>query len=320
MREGTDVTTFIIRRILQTIVVIFVVTLMVFLIMRSMPGDPVIMYLGPDASVEQIEHYTKEFGLDKPLPVQYFTWLGNIAKGEFGQSIAYRQDIGPFILSRLKVTLMIAIPAFILAVVFGVLLGVIAAIRRGKLIDSIITVMANIGMATPVFWLSILCVYILSLKLNLLPVQGFTWPTEDFTLSIKKMIMPVTILSLGPLATFARQTRSAMLEVIRQDFIRTGRSKGLGEKVIIYKHALRNAMIPIVTLMGMSLGNMIGGSVLIEQVFVIPGMGDMLITSILNKDYQLVQSAVFVIAAGVSLCNLIVDIAYGYIDPRIRIS
>ncbi|MBO1514054.1 ABC transporter permease [Metabacillus bambusae] len=313
-------TTFIIRRLLQTIVVIFVVTLMVFFIMRTMPGDPVVMYLGPDASKEQIEHYTKEFGLDESLPVQYFRWIGNIAKGEFGESIAYRQDIGPFILERLKVTLTIAIPAFVISVVLGVLLGVIAAIRRGKLVDSIITVMANIGMATPVFWLSILCVYVLSLKLDLLPVQGFTWPSEDLTLSIQKMIMPVSILALGPLAQFARQTRSAMLEVIRQDFIRTGRSKGLKEKTVIYKHALRNAMIPIITLMGMSLGHMIGGSVLIEQVYVIPGMGDMLITSILNKDYQLVQSAVFVIASGVSLCNLLVDIAYGLIDPRIRIS
>ena len=313
-------TTFIIRRLLQTVVVIFVVTLMVFFIMRTMPGDPVVMYLGPDASKEQIEHYTKEFGLDKSLPVQYLSWIGNIARGEFGESIAYRQDIGPFILERLKVTLIIAIPAFTISVVLGVLLGVIAAIRRGKLVDSIITVMANIGMATPVFWLSILCVYILSLKLDLLPVQGFTWPSEDLALSIQKMIMPVSILALGPLAQFARQTRSAMLEVIRQDYIRTGRSKGLKEKTVIYKHALRNAMIPIITLMGMSLGHMIGGSVLIEQVYVIPGMGDMLITSILNKDYQLVQSAVFVIASGVSLCNLLVDIAYGFIDPRIRIS
>lgn len=288
--------------------------------MRMMPGDPVIMYLGPEATKEQIEYYTQEFGLDDPLPTQYLKWIGNIVNGEFGESIVYRQDIGPFILERLKVTLTIAIPAFFLAVVTGVLLGVIAAVRRGKLADSIITVMSNIGMATPVFWLSILCVYVFSLQLNLLPVQGFTSPFEDPVLAFKKMIMPVTILALGPLAQFARQTRSAMLEVIRQDYIRTGRAKGLKEKTVIFKHALRNALIPIITLMGMSLGNMIGGSVLIEQVYVIPGMGDMLITSILNKDYQLVQSAVFVIAAGVSICNLIVDIAYGLVDPRIRIS
>ncbi|MCY9693171.1 ABC transporter permease [Paenibacillus alginolyticus] len=313
-------TLFIVRRFIQTVIVIFIVTLLVFMIMRSMPGDPVVLFLGPDASKEQITYFTQEFGLDQPLPVQYIKWLGNILKGEFGKSIAYRQDIGPFILERLKVTLMIAIPAFIISVIVGVLLGVAAAVKRGGLVDSIITVMANLGMATPIFWLSILCVYIFSLKLGWLPVQGFTWPTDNFSLSIHKMIMPVFILSLGPLAQFARQARSAMLEVIRQDYIRTGRSKGLGEKTIIFKHALRNALIPIITLMGMQLGYMIGGSVLIEQVFVIPGMGNMLITAILNKDYQLVQSGVFMIATGVSLCNLLVDIAYGYVDPRIRIS
>lgn len=311
---------FIIKRVLQTMVVLLIVTLAVFLVMYSIPGDPILMYLGPDVTQEQITFYTEMFGLDQPLAVQYVKWVGNLFKGEMGKSIAYNQDIGPLIQTRLKVTLLIAISAYTIAVILGVLLGVTAAINRGKLADSVITVLANIGMATPIFWLGIFCVYILSLKLGLLPVQGFTWPTENFALGIKKMIMPVGILSLGPLAQFTRQTRSAMLEVIRQDYIRTARSKGLLENVVIYRHALRNAMIPIVTLMGIQLGYMIGGSVLIEQVYVIPGMGNMMITAIMNKDYMLVQSGVFVIASGVSLCNLLVDIAYGYIDPRIRIS
>lgn len=296
------------------------VTLLVFLLMRSMPGDPVVMMLGPDASKEQIAYYTKQFGFDQPLPVQYVKWLGSILTGEFGKSVAYRQDIGPFIWERLKVTMTIALPAFSLSVILGVLLGMAAAVRRGGVIDSVITVLANLGMATPIFWLSILCVYVFSLKLGWLPVQGFTWPSDNLALALKKMAMPVCILSLGPLAQFARQTRSAMLEVIRQDYIRTGRSKGLGERAVIFRHALRNALIPIITLMGMQLGYMLGGSVLIEQVYVIPGMGNMLITAILNKDYQLVQSAVFVIATGVSVSNLLVDIAYGVVDPRIRIS
>ncbi|WP_248927159.1 ABC transporter permease [Paenibacillus hamazuiensis] len=311
---------FIARRVVQTVIVIFAVTLLVFFIMRSMPGDPVVMMLGPDASPEQIAFYTKQFGFDQPLPVQYVKWLGSVMQGEFGKSIAYRQDIGPFIWERFKVTLTIAVPAFVISVVLGVLLGVAAAVRRGGAADSVITVMANLGMATPIFWLSILCVYVFSLKLGWLPVQGFTWPSDNLALAVRKMIMPVCILSLGPLAQFARQTRSAMLEVIRQDYIRTGRSKGLGERTVIFRHALRNALIPIITLMGIQLGHMLGGSVLIEQVYVIPGMGNMLITAILNKDYQLVQSAVFVIASGVSACNLLVDIAYGVVDPRIRIS
>ncbi|UUZ84858.1 ABC transporter permease [Paenibacillus sp. P26] len=313
-------TLFIARRCIQTAVVILAVTLLVFLLMRSMPGDPVVMMLGPDASKEQIAYYTKQFGFDQPLPVQYVKWLGSILTGEFGKSVAYRQDIGPFIWERLKVTMTIALPAFSLSVILGVLLGMAVAVRRGGVIDSVITVLANLGMATPIFWLSILCVYVFSLKLGWLPVQGFTWPSDNLALALKKMAMPVCILSLGPLAQFARQTRSAMLEVIRQDYIRTGRSKGLGERAVIFRHALRNALIPIITLMGMQLGYMLGGSVLIEQVYVIPGMGNMLITAILNKDYQLVQSAVFVIATGVSVSNLLVDIAYGVVDPRIRIS
>jgi peptide/nickel transport system permease protein len=288
--------------------------------MHSIPGDPVLMYLGPDASKEQIAYFTKMFGLNQPLLIQYFKWLGNLFKGDMGQSIAFRQAIGPFILSRLKVTLLVASLSFILSAVIGIFLGVVAAVNRGKVIDSIVTIIANIGMATPVFWMSLLCVYFFSLKLGWLPVQGFTWPTENLGLSIKQLIMPVCILALGPLASFVRQTRSAMLEVIRQDYIRTARSKGLKGKAIIFRHALRNAMIPIITLMGMQMGYMIGGSVLIEQVFVIPGMGTMLITGILNKDYLLVQSTIFVIALGISICNLLVDIAYGYIDPRIRIS
>jgi len=312
--------TFILRRVLQTLVVILLVTVLVFAIMHLMPGDPVLMFLGPDASVEQIEHYRHQFGLDLPLPLQYLKWAGNLLQGEFGDSIVFRQEIGPLIVSKLKVTLTIAIPAFVIAVAFGMFFGILAAVYRGRWVDSFITVLANFGMATPTFWLSILCVYIFSLRLGWLPVQGFTFPSEDFELAIRRMILPVSMLALGPMAVFARQTRSAMLETIRQDYIRTARSKGLGERRVIYVHALRNALIPIVTVMGMQLGHMLGGSVLIERVFVIPGMGSMLITAILNKDYQLVLSTVLVISAGISLCNLLVDIAYGYIDPRIRVS
>lgn len=311
---------YIIRRLLQTVLVLFIVTLVVFLVMHSIPGDPVLMYLGPDATKDQIAYYTKMFGLDKPLLIQYLKWIVNLFHGNMGKSIAYRQEIAPIIGDRLKVTFFIACLSFVLSAVLGILLGIVAAINRGKALDSIITVLANLGMSTPIFWMSILCVYLFSLKLGWLPVQGFTWPSENLELSLKQLVMPVGILSLGPLASFTRQTRSAMLEVIRQDFIRTARSKGLKENTIIVRHALRNALIPIITLMGMQFGYMLGGSVLIEQVFVIPGMGNMLITAILNKDYMLVQGAVLIIASGISLSNLVVDIAYGYVDPRIRIS
>jgi peptide/nickel transport system permease protein len=311
---------FIIRRMLQTLLVLVIVTFVVFLVMHSMPGDPVVMYLGPDATVEQIDYYTHVFGLDQPLLVQYGKWVAGLCRGEMGRSIVYRRPIASIVWPRLRVTLTVALPAFLIAVVLGVGLGVVAALRRGKLADSVITVFVNIGMAMPVFWLSILLVFVLSLKLGWLPVQGFTRPSEDLAAAVRKLIMPVGVLALGPMASLARQTRSAMLEVVRQDYVRTARAKGVPEGSVIVAHALRNALIPIVTLMGMQLGYMLGGSVLIEQVYVIPGMGNMLITAILNKDYLLVQSMVLVIAAGVSIFNLLVDIAYGLIDPRIRVS
>jgi ABC-type dipeptide/oligopeptide/nickel transport systems, permease components len=313
-------TDFIVKRILQTILVLVIVTLAVFLVMHSIPGDPVLMYLGPDATADQIAHYKAEFGLDRPLFVQYGRWIANLFRGDLGDSIAFRTPIGPFLMKRLSVTMTIAIPAFAIACLVGVALGIVAAVRRGRLADSIITVVANMGIAMPVFWFSIVCVYFFSLKLKWLPVQGFTFPSENFGLAMRKMVMPVLILAFGPIASLARQTRSAMLEVIQQDYIRTARSKGVAERRVIYRHGLRNALIPVVTVMGMMFGSMVGGAILVEQVFVIPGMGTMLITAIVNKDYLLVQSGVLVIAACISLCNLIVDVAYGYIDPRIRIS
>jgi peptide/nickel transport system permease protein len=312
--------TFLIRRFLQLIAILFIVTLMVFFVMRLTPGNPIVLFLGESATKEQVAYYTQIYGFDKPLPIQYVSWVGNLFHGQMGRSIVFQQDITSLIINRFQVTINIAIPAFIIAVVLGVALGVIAAINRGKTIDSVINVLANIGMATPIFWLGILCIYLLSLKLNLLPAQGYTPLNQNFLLGLSQRIMPITILALGPLATFTRQTRSSMLEVIRQDYIRTARSKGLAEKASILRHALRNAFIPIVTIMGMQLGYMLGGSVLLEQVFNIPGMGNMLITAIINKDYMLVQSGIFVVALCVSICNLLVDLAYGYIDPRIRIN
>ena len=198
-------------------------------------------------------------------------------------------------------------------------MGILSATHRGRKLDSIISVFANLGIATPSFWVGMLLVLILSLKLKILPVQGYTPLTEDFTLGLKKLVMPVIVLSLGQIASKTRQTRSAMLEVISQDYIRTARSKGLKEKTVIYGHALKNAMIPIVTLLGMSIGGLVGGTVIIENLFVIPGMGALMMTAIINKDYMVVQNVVFVIALFVMLCNLLVDILYGYIDPRIRI-
>lgn len=310
---------YILKRIGQSIIVLFIVTVLVFLIMHMMPGDPVAIYLGETATPEQIEFYTKEFGLDQPLYVQYFKWVGGLFQGEMGRSISFSMDVTDLLPKRIITTLSVTVPAFILSIVLGVTLGVLSATHRGKILDSVISVFANIGIATPAFWVGIILVYILSLQLGWLPVQGYTPLSEDFVLGIRQLIMPVIVLSLGHTASIARQTRSAMLEVISSDYIRTARSKGLKEKTVTLRHGLRNALVPIVTLLGMSVGGLIGGTVLIEQLFVIPGVGSLMMTAILNKDYMVVQNVVFIIALFVMVCNLLVDILYGYIDPRIRV-
>lgn len=310
---------YILKRIGQSIIVLILVTVLVFFVMHLMPGNPVQIYLGETATPEQIEYYTKEFGLDKPVYVQYFKWIEGLFHGEMGYSIAFSKDVTELLPERIMTTLSVTVPAFIIAIVFGVTLGVLAATHRGRFLDSLISVFANIGIATPVFWVGILLVYILALKLKILPVQGYTPLSEDFVDGIRKLIMPVIVLSLGHMASIARQTRSAMLEVISSDYIRTARAKGLKARAVTLRHGLRNALVPIVTLLGMSVGGLIGGTVLIEQLFVIPGVGSMMMTAILNKDFMVVQNVVFIIAVFVMVCNLLVDILYGYIDPRIRV-
>jgi len=286
--------------------------------MQAVPGDPIRIFLGPSATNEQIEHYTKMFGYDKPVLVQYGKWIMNLFKGQMGRSVLMQKEISEFIFTKLGVTLSVVLPAFLLAVLVGATLGVIAALNRGNPLDSIVSTFANLGMAIPIFWLGILLILVFSIKLRWLPVQGYVPPWVDFGKSIKPLIMPVLICSLTPTAVFTRQTRSAMLEVIRQDYVRTARAKGLDRKDIILKHQLRNALIPIITVMGFQLGIMVGTTIIIESLFVIPGLGSTMITAIRSKDFMVVQNVVFVISGVIIISNLVVDLLYGVVDPRIR--
>jgi ABC-type dipeptide/oligopeptide/nickel transport systems, permease components len=310
--------TFIVRRVIQTILILFFVSVIVFMIMHLLPGDPVSIMLGDYASQEEIESLRRELGLDKPLPIQYLDWVINVLQGDLGKSIAYNQSVNELVQQRLPISFHIGSMAFVLAIIVGISAGIVAAVKRGGWIDSLITVTANMGMAVPVFWLGILGVYLFSLKLGWLPVQGYTSPSVDIWKSIHQSVMPVVLLSLVSLAQLARQTRSSMLEVIRQDYIRTARAKGLKESRVILRHALRNALIPVITILGMGLAHLVGGSVFIEQVFNIPGMGRLMVQSIFGKDYIVVQSVVLIVATVVAIGNLLVDIAYGFVDPRIR--
>jgi peptide/nickel transport system permease protein len=267
---------------------------------------------------DQLNAVRHEFGLDKSLPVQYVEWFGNVLHGDFGRSILKRIPISQDILGRLPVTFHLGILAFVMSFIIGIPIGVISAVRRGKWQDTLVTFLANIGITIPSFWLAIILVYIFALKLNWLPVQGYTSPFTDFWINIRQIILPVFCMSIFPVASSARQTRSAMLEVMNQDYIRTAWSKGIRERAVIFKHALKNALIPVITLKGMSFSMLIGGSVIIETVFNIPGMGRLAVTSVVNQDYAYVQGVALIVAFVVVMGNLATDIINSWLDPRIR--
>jgi peptide/nickel transport system permease protein len=252
------------------------------------------------------------------MPLQYFDWLWGVFHGNLGKSVFYRDDVANIIKHRLPVTIHLGAVSMIISSVLGITFGVICAFRRGKWIDSVLTVLANIGITVPSFWVGILLIYLLALKLDLLPVYGYTSPFKDFWLSTRQVIMPIACLCLFSIASLTRQTRSSTLEVIRQDYIRTAWSKGLTERVIIMKHAIKNALIPVITQIGLQVSVVFGGTVLIETVFNISGMGKLMAEAVFGHDYQIVQSGVLIVAAVVVLANLIVDISYVWLDPRIR--
>ena len=315
-------TTFIVRRLLICLLIIILVSIMVFLVMRLLPGDPLMLYVSRnefgDLKPEQIEELRHRFGLDQTYPEQYFNWIKGIFKGDFGLSLYYELRVEILIKQRLPVTVYLGVLSLILSSIIGIASGTICALRRGKWIDTIVTFLANIGITVPSFWVAIILIYLLAYKANLLPVYGYTSPFTDFWLSLRQIIMPVICLSLFPIAAVCRQTRASMLEVIQQDYVRTAWAKGLGERTIIMRHTLKNAMIPVITAIGLYVAIIFGGSVLIEQIFNIPGIGRLMTQALFQQDFPVVQSGALIIAMFVVVTNLIVDISYGWLDPKIR--
>jgi peptide/nickel transport system permease protein len=313
---------FIIRRLLQGVVIIILVSLIIFISMRLLPGDPILLIVTSsewtEFTQEQMEKLRHEYGLDRPMYVQYVNWVGKVVTGDFGVSILNHRPVRDEILKRALISLHIGLTAFFLGNLIGIPMGIVAAIRRGKLADTVVTVLANIGMTVPSFWLGFLLVYIFGLQLSWLPTMGYVSPFDNFWLNLKQIIMPVACLVVFPISGTARQIRSSLIEVMHQDYVRTAWSKGLSERVVVAKHAIKNAIIPIVTLAGMHLSIIIGGSVLIETVFNIPGMGYLLVSSVSNQDYPYVQGITLIIGVSIVLINIVVDIVYGYIDPRVH--
>ncbi len=315
-------TTYIMRRLMHAVLVILIVSLLVFLLMRLLPGDPILMYVTSGdlqaISKEQIEHLRHELGMDNPLIVQYFDWLWHAVRGDLGKSLLHRYDVLQEIGKRLPITLYLGLLSFIIGCVIGPFLGVVSAVRRGKWVDSAVTLLANLGITAPPFWLGAVLIFVFGLTLRLLPVYGYTSPLDNLGKNLLQSIMPVLVLATFPTASAARQTRSSVIEVMRQDYIRTAWAKGLSERVIITRHVLKNALMPVVTLQGMLLRNIIGGSVVVETVFGIPGMGKLVVDGMLSQDYTVVQGVIVVVSVTVVLSNLIVDVLYGWLDPRIQ--
>ncbi len=313
---------YIIRRIVQSLIVVLIVTVLVFVGMRLLPGNPLYMLFNPQqiqnmtqVQLDQIKH---EAGLDRPLAEQYFSWLGGVFKGDLGDSIISKAPIMNDLKLRIPVTAYIGGLAFLLALILGIPAGIFTAIRRGTWLDNVVTTLANIGITIPVFWLGIMMMWLLAVHLRWLPTSGFTSPFTNFSLSTKQLIMPVICESVFAIGANCRQARSSMLEVLRQDYIRTAWSKGLKERAVILGHALKNGLIPIVTLLGMGVAGIFGGSVLVETVFRIPGMGLLAVNSLFQQDYPYVQGITLVMTGIVVLCNLLVDLSYGWLDPRVR--
>jgi peptide/nickel transport system permease protein len=283
-----------------------------------MPGDPARIMLGLQADDQEVEALRKELWLDRPFLVQYGHWLSNAIHGDLGQSITYRESVTSLFVKRFPVTFQLSLQAFILSTILGIIAGIFCAIRRGGFLDQIVSLFANIGVAIPVFWLGILCIYFFSLKIGLLPISGLDPFFSDPGRNLKQSILPMLMLAIPSIAVLARQTRSSMLEVVSQDYIRTAKSKGLRERVVVFKHALKNALIPVITLLGMQVRMLFGGSVLVETVFNIPGMGRLLVAGTFNKDFLIMQGGVLLIGFVVCVANLLVDISYGWFDPRVK--
>jgi peptide/nickel transport system permease protein len=309
------------KRLLLAVVQIFAVATIVFLILQIMPGDPAELMLEANGTIpdrEVVDALRETMGLNKPVLEQYGDWLKNLFKMDFGLSYYNKVPVSTLVTQRMPNTLELAIVALLIASVIGIVVGIISSRHRGKYIDYILTSVTVIGVSIPSYVLGAVLVLLFALILGLLPASGFEKAYYDFGMHIKYLLLPATTLALGLAAAIARITRSSMLEEINRDYIQTLRAKGLKERLVIYKHALRNSLIPTITVIGLQLGSLIGGTVVIENIFSWPGLSTLMIQAVNHRDYPLIQGCVVVIASIYILINMIVDILYRVIDPKVR--
>ncbi|ALD96551.1 MULTISPECIES: ABC transporter permease [Pseudomonas] len=309
---------FILRRLLSSIPTLILVSLFVFTLQKLLPGDPVLAMAGEERDPAVMEYLRDKYRLDDPIPLQYLNWVGNVLTGDLGTSLRTEQPVTTLLASKLPVTIELAVLALLIALFIGIPTGIISAVRKGTAVDYGANVVALSGISIPHFWLGILLIMIFAVKLQWLPASGFVPMGEDFGQNLKTLILPAFVLGAGLSGILMRHTRSAMLEVLRADYVRTARAKGLFPRTVILKHALRNALMPIITLTTLLFGELLGGAVLTEQVFSIPGFGKMIVDAVFNRDYAVVQGVVLCVAIGFLMLNLLADVLYRLINPRLR--
>ncbi len=312
-------TFYVIRRFIEAIPTALLVAIIAFLIIHLAPGDPASFFVGPEATEAEVDRVRERMGLDRPLPVQFTEWLGGVFRGDLGNSIFVGgEPVFDLFVYRMTNSLWLIIIAMIISLAIGLTVGITTAVLQNTWIDKILTIFVFFGVTMPSFWLGLILIYFFAVNLGLLPSGGFVSPLEDFRAAIPYLILPGMALGYRRAALIARMTRTAMLETLRQDYIRTARAKGLEEKNIIIRHALKNAMAPILTVIGITMVSLLGGTIVTEVVFNYPGYGRLIVDSVLRRDFPVLQGSLLMIGMIVVFINLLVDLSYALVDPRIK--
>ena len=310
---------FIVRRAFVSAITLLLISLIVFTGVRLIPGDPARVLAGTDADAAGLEEIREKYGLNDPVAIQYLRWLGLGLTGDFGESIRTRQSVARMVATKLPITIELALLSLLVALAIAIPAGVVAAVRRNTVWDVLASGISLAGVSVPNFWLGIMLILLVSVRLGWLPASGYVSPLDDLLGNLLRMLMPALVLGTGLAAVLMRQTRNSMIEVLSADYVRTARAKGLSQPVVVIRHALRNGLIPVVTILGLQMGALMSGAVVTEQIFVLPGFGRLIVESVFTRDYPLVQGVVLITASSYVLINLLVDVSYTVLNPRIRI-
>ena len=311
---------FLVHRTAVSVVTLLVISLIVFTGVRMIPGDPARVMAGTDADEAGLADIREKYGLNDPVPIQYLRWLRLTVSGDLGESIRTRESVIQTVARKLPITIELAVLSLLVALAIAIPVGVLSAVRRNSVWDFLANGVSLCGLSIPSFWLGIMLILWLSVRLGVLPASGFVPLWEDPIANLKRMIMPAFVLGTALTAVLMRQTRNSMIEILSADYIRTARSKGLAGRAVVFRHAIRNGLIPVVTILGLQMGALMGGAVVTEQIFVIPGFGRLIVESVFTRDYPLVQGVVLITASSYVLINLLVDVSYTVLDPRIRVT